>query len=91
LGVCWWSSFSQRLPNSTVYSESGAITADHNVVVGINIQRLDADRAGALILIAQVAAEFNRPRRLAARTSTSPSHSPRRTRQACGGDQRRGR
>jgi len=59
---------SQRLPNSTVYGESGAITADHNVVVGINIQRLDADRAGALILIAQVAAEFNRPRRLAART-----------------------
>ena len=60
----------QRLPNSTVYGESGAITADHNAVVGVNIQRLDADKAGSLILIAQVAIEFNRPRRLAARTFT---------------------
>ena len=61
---------SQRLPNSTVYGESGAITADHNAVVGVNIQRLDADKAGALILVAQVAVEFNRPRRLAARSYT---------------------
>src|SRR5436190_9334019 len=53
----------QRLPNSTVYGESGAITADHNAVVGVNIQRLDADKAGSLILVAQVAIEFNRPRR----------------------------
>lgn len=57
----------QRLPNSSVYGESGAISVDANVVVGVNIQRLDADRSGTLILNAQVAAEFNRPRRLAAR------------------------
>jgi uncharacterized protein len=61
---------SQRLPNSTVYGESGAITADHNASVGVNIQRLDADKAGALVLVAQVAIEFNRPRRMAARTFT---------------------
>ena len=61
---------SQRLPGSTVYGESGAIAVDHNVMVGVNIQRLDADKAGKLILIAQVAAEFNRPRRMAARTFT---------------------
>jgi uncharacterized protein len=61
---------SQRLPASTVYGESGAIAVDHNVMVGVNIQRLDADKAGKLILIAQVAAEFNRPRRMAARTFT---------------------
>jgi len=61
---------SQRLPNSTVYGESGAITADANATVGVNLQRLDADRAGTLILLAQVAAEFNRPRRLASRTFT---------------------
>ncbi len=36
-------------------------------MVGVNIQRLDADKAGTLILNAQVAAEFNRPRRTAAR------------------------
>jgi len=57
----------QRLPSSTVYGESGAITADPNATVAVNIQRLDADKAGALILVAQVAIEFNRPRRLAAR------------------------
>ena len=61
---------SQRLPSSTVYAESGAISADHNCIVGVNIQRLDADKAGSLILVAQVAAEFNRPRRTAARTFT---------------------
>ena len=61
---------SQRLPGSTVYAESGAITADHDCIVGVNIQRMDADKAGSLILVAQVAAEFNRPRRTAARTFT---------------------
>jgi uncharacterized lipoprotein YmbA len=61
---------SQRLPNSSVYSEGGAISVDHNVIVGVNVQRLDADKAGALILVAQIAAEFNRPRRTAARTFT---------------------
>lgn len=62
---------SQRLPGSTVYSESGAITPDHDSSVGVNIQRLDADKAGSLILVAQVAAEFYRPRRTGvARTFT---------------------
>jgi uncharacterized lipoprotein YmbA len=61
---------SQRLPGSTVYSESGAITADANATVSVNLQRLDADKAGMLILLAQVAIEFNRPRRLASRTFT---------------------
>ena len=61
---------SQRLPGSTVYGESGAITADYNASVGINLQRLDADQANNLVLVAQVAVEFNRPRRLATRTFT---------------------
>ena len=60
----------QRLPSSSVYSESGAINVDPNAHVGVNIQRLDADKAGALVLIAQVAIEFNRPRRNAARNFT---------------------
>jgi uncharacterized lipoprotein YmbA len=61
---------SQRLPGSSVYAESGAISTDANALVGVNIQRLDADRAGALILIAQVAIDFNPPRRTAARNFT---------------------
>jgi uncharacterized lipoprotein YmbA len=61
---------SQRLPNSKIYSESGAITADPNAVVGVNIQRLDTDKAGNLVLLAQAAVEFNRPKRSAARNFT---------------------
>ena len=68
----------QRLPGTTVYGESGAITADYNASVGINIQRLDADKANNLILVAQVAVEFNRPRRMTARTFsiTKPMATP---------------
>jgi len=57
----------QRLPNSKVYSEAGSITLDPNAVVGIDVQRLDADKAGNVILLAQVAIQFNRPTRQAAR------------------------
>ncbi|MFO1082186.1 MAG: PqiC family protein [Reyranellaceae bacterium] len=58
----------QRLPGSSIYGENGAIHADENASVGINIQRLDGDKAGSLVLLAQVAVEFNRPRRSAARS-----------------------
>jgi uncharacterized lipoprotein YmbA len=58
---------SQRLPKSSVYGESGAISVDPYVTVAVNIQRLDGNRAGMLILNAQVACDFNRPRRSAAR------------------------
>jgi hypothetical protein len=44
----------QRLPGSTVFPESGAITADAVVTVAVNIQRMDADVAGAVELLAQV-------------------------------------
>ena len=57
----------QRLPDSKVYSEAGSITLDPNAVVGIDIQRFDADRAGNVILLAQVAIQFNRPTRQATR------------------------
>ncbi len=61
---------SQRLPNSRVYSEAGSITADPNAAVGIDIQRLDADKAGTVILIAQVSIQFNRPTRSGGRNFT---------------------
>jgi uncharacterized lipoprotein YmbA len=59
---------SQRLPSSTVYAEGGAISADPNAVLAINIQRLEPDASGANVeLLAQAAVEFNRPRRTANR------------------------
>jgi uncharacterized lipoprotein YmbA len=44
----------QRLPGSTVFAESGAITISAAATVAVNIQRLDADATGAVVLIAQV-------------------------------------
>ncbi|NQW49627.1 MAG: membrane integrity-associated transporter subunit PqiC [Rhodospirillales bacterium] len=58
---------SQRLPDSKVYSEAGSITLDPNATVGIDIQRFDGDKSGNVILLAQVAIQFNRPTRSAAR------------------------
>jgi hypothetical protein len=59
---------SQRLPDSSVYAEGGAISADADAVIGLNIQRMDANVAGSLELLAQAAVEFDRPRRRVART-----------------------
>jgi hypothetical protein len=59
---------SQRLPGSNIYAEGGAISADPNAVLAINIQRLDPDKGGTLQLLAQASIEFNRPKRSAAKT-----------------------
>jgi uncharacterized lipoprotein YmbA len=59
---------SQRLPASRVYAESGAISADANASVGVNIQRLDLDQSGQLALLAQTAVEFTSSKRSVART-----------------------
>lgn len=58
----------QRLPACRILGEGGAISADYNAIVGINVQRLDLDGTGKLRLVAQTGIEFNRPRRNAAQT-----------------------
>ncbi len=59
---------SQRLPSSSIYAEGGAISADPNAVLAVNIQRLEPDASGANVeLLAQAAVEFNRPRHTANR------------------------
>lgn len=74
---------SERLPGSQIYSESGSITMDPYATVGIDFQRFDADKAGTVILLAQVAIQFNRPTRTASRnfsiskpvpTADTPGH-----------------
>jgi uncharacterized lipoprotein YmbA len=47
----------QRLPGGTVYGDSGAISTPPGATVEINLQRLDLDRDGAILLTAQVAVE----------------------------------
>ncbi len=48
----------QRLPQSTVIAENGAISARPDATLELNIERLDEDAAGNLILQAQVAVRF---------------------------------
>ena len=47
----------QRLPGSTVYGDSGAISAPADATIEINLQRFDLNHEGAVFLAAQVAVE----------------------------------
>ena len=47
----------QRLPGSTVYGDSGAISTRSDATVEINLQRFDLDHTGAVLLVAQVAVD----------------------------------
>jgi hypothetical protein len=48
----------QRLPHSTVFAESGAVSASPDATIELNIQRLDEDASGNLILQAQASVNF---------------------------------
>ena len=48
----------QRLPQSTVIGESGAVTASPDATIELNIQRLDEDASGNLVLQAQASVSF---------------------------------
>jgi uncharacterized protein len=48
----------QRLPQSIVIGESGAVTASPDATVELNLQRLDEDASGNLILQAQASVSF---------------------------------
>jgi hypothetical protein len=54
LGRVLTQELTQRLPGSTVYGENGAISTNSDDRIAINLQRLDADHIGAVILIAQI-------------------------------------
>ncbi len=67
LGNDWWGepldtmlgrvivqNLAQRLPGVTVFAENGAISTAPDAMLGINIQRLDQNRAGTVVLAAQV-------------------------------------
>ena len=48
----------QRLPQSTVFRESGAVTASPDATIELNMQRLDEDASGNLVLQAQASVDF---------------------------------
>lgn len=49
---------SQRLPRSVVFSEGGAVSAQPDATIELNIQRLDEDTSGNLVLQAQAGVAF---------------------------------
>jgi uncharacterized lipoprotein YmbA len=54
---------SDRLPGTSVFSDTGAIAAEADATVEVNIQRMDADAAGTVILAAQAAVVFTGARK----------------------------
>ncbi|HEY0185424.1 MAG TPA: PqiC family protein [Rhodopila sp.] len=50
----------QRLPGSTVYGDSGAISTTPDATVEINLQRLDLNHDGDVLLSAQIAVDGKR-------------------------------
>lgn len=48
----------QRLPGSTVFGENGAVSTVADATIALNLQRLDQDSAGNLVLLAQAALSF---------------------------------
>jgi uncharacterized lipoprotein YmbA len=52
---------SQRLPGSLVFGDNGAITTKPDATVEVNLQRFDLDRSGAVLLMAQIATDAQRP------------------------------
>ena len=48
----------ERLPQSTVIGESGAVTATPDATIELNVQRLDEDASGNLLLQAQASVSF---------------------------------
>ena len=48
----------ERLPQSTVLKESGAVTAPPDATVELDLQRLDEDASGNVILQAQASVDF---------------------------------
>jgi uncharacterized lipoprotein YmbA len=48
----------QRLPHSTVIGETGAVSASPDATVELNVQRLDEDASGNVILQAQASVSF---------------------------------
>jgi uncharacterized protein len=49
---------SQRLPQSAVLTESGAVTSPADATIELNMRRLDLDAAGNLVLQAQASVRF---------------------------------
>ena len=53
----------QRLPAASIFTESGAIAVDADRILELDVQRLDVDAAGNVVLVAQIAVRRDGNRR----------------------------
>jgi uncharacterized lipoprotein YmbA len=58
LGRVLLEDLSQRLPQSTIYASAGAVTGSPDATVEIEVQRLELDHSGHLLLVAQGSVSF---------------------------------
>ncbi len=69
----------QRLPGSTVYADSGAISADPDLILEIDMQRFDAGSDGVVVIAAEISARpgdrSDRARTRTVRLSVTPASS----------------
>jgi len=63
----------QRLPGTTIFPESGAVTAPADAILGINIQRMDMARNGQVLLIAQISVTRRETSARTVRIEVSPA------------------
>lgn len=49
----------QRLPQSTILSSNGAVSVSPDATIELNLQHLDEDAAGRVVLLAQASVAFN--------------------------------
>ncbi len=69
----------ERLPNTAVFAESGAISTQPDAVLEIDVQRLDADASGLVVLLAQVAVRHDQTRIAASARTTRITVQPKGT------------
>jgi len=58
LGRVQMEELGQRLPQSTVISESGVVSASPDATIALNVGQLDEDASGNLVLRAQASVDF---------------------------------
>jgi hypothetical protein len=65
----------ERLPDSAVFADTGAISVPPDVAVEVNLQRMDLDSQGTLNLAAQIAADAHTVRSRGVSLSVRPENS----------------
>jgi uncharacterized protein len=59
IGLVLSEDLAQRLPQTTVFTETGAVSTDADIILEIDIARFDGDASGTMVLLVQVGIRHN--------------------------------